>query len=262
METLIDAPPAELPVLGPTRAHQLVERQAGALAMLDPGALLQIAVERGDGIEVLAKLMDLKDRFDAKMALQEFNAAFARFKASNVQVLRNKLIADGPLKGKKHAELADICDAATEALSACGLSASWRVVSDERDWIRVACRVKHAAGHFEEVEFGGPIDTGPGRNPIQARKSSVTYLERITMLLALGLAEHDADDDGAGGATVGAEAQMMTRLIGEVQQTTNDEAAAAHWKANSQALLGWPYGFEKYKAAVVAHRTAMKGAAT
>jgi hypothetical protein len=242
---------------------QVLQRQAQLPAALNPGALLQLAVERGDSIEVLTKLMDLKDRYDAKMALEAFNTAFAAFKAANVQVLRNKLITDGPLKGKKHAALSDVCDAATEAMSKHGLSTSWRVVQDDKDWIKVACRVRHSGGHSEETEFGGPIDAGPGRNAIQARKSSVTYLERITMLLALGLAEYDADNDGAGdGEKLGAEAALMARLIGEAQQTTTDAEAAAHWKAHSKELLTWPYAYEKYKQAVAAHRTAMKQKAT
>lgn len=230
-----------------------------ALSMLNPDSLIAIAVQRGDSIEVLTRLMDLKDRHDATTARNAFNGAFAAFKAENVQVLRNKLITDGPLKGKKHAELADVCDAATEALAKHGLSVSFRPVLDERDWIKVACKVRHAAGHSEETEFGGPIDIGPGRNAIQARKSSVTYLERITMLLALGLAEQDADDDGAGGAgTPGPEAALMVRLIGEAQATATDAEAATFWKTNNKLLAAWPYAFEKFKAAVVEHRKALK----
>jgi hypothetical protein len=230
-----------------------------SLALLNPDALLNIAVQRGDSIDVLTKLMDLKDRHDATLARNAFNAAFAAFKAENVQVLRNKLITDGPLKGKKHAQLSDVCEAATEAMAKHGLSTSWRVVTDERDWIKIACRVKHAAGHSEETEFGGPIDTGPGRNAMQARKSSVSYLERITMLLALGLAEYDADDDGAGGAApAGPDNALMHRLIGEAQATATDAEAAAFWKANNKLLAAWPYAFEKFKAAVVEHRKALK----
>ena len=264
MIDVIETPAQQVLDAAPLQASPPALRTAADMQVmgraLRPDSLLQIAVERGDSIEVLTKLMDLKDRYDAKVALEAFNTAFAAFKAANVQVLRNKLITDGPLKGKKHAELSDVCEAATEAMSKHGLSTSWRVVQDDKDWIKIACRVRHAAGHSEETEFGGPIDTGPGRNAIQARKSSVTYLERITMLLALGLAEYDADDDGAaGGQQAGAEAQLMHRLIGEAQATTTDAEAAAFWKANNKALVAWPYAYEKFKQAVAAHRTALKG---
>ena len=50
----------------------------------------------------------------------------------------------------------------------------------------------------------------------------------------------------------------MVRLIAEAQATSTDADAAAHWKANNKQLADWPYAFEKYKAAVVAHRKALK----
>lgn len=255
METVIENAPQQVLDAKPLQAGPLQVMQRQQVALMDPGALLQIAVQRGDGIEVLTKLMDLKDRYDATMARNAFNAAFAAFKAENVQVLRNKLINDGPLKGKKHAELSDVCEAATEAMSKHGLSTSWRVVQDDKDWIKIACKVRHAAGHSEETEFGGPIDTGPGRNAIQARKSSCTYLERITMLLALGLAEYDADDDGASGMTKQAdETALMGRLVGEAQAIGTSAGALDYWKANAKQLADWPYAYEKFKQAVAAHR--------
>lgn len=239
-------------------------RTAGALAVLNPGALLQIAVERGDSIEVLTKLMDLKDRYDAKMAVEAFNAAFAAFKAEAVVLIRNKLIADGPLKGKKHAELSDAVNAATPALSKHGLSVSWSLKQDRATGqIEVTCTLRHAAGHSESVTMVGDPDTGPGRNKIQAIGSTKTYLERYTYTAILGLAAQDADDDGAGGApTAGPEAALMQRLIAEAQQTTTDADALAHWKINNKALINWPYAFDRYKKAVADHRSAMKQGAT
>lgn len=255
MSAVVDMTPAELQPLDRPR-------QSGGLAVFDPGAMLQIAVQRGDGIEMIRGLMDLRDRWDAKMALEAFNAAFAAFKAEGIKVVRNITIKDGPLKGKKHADLFSIVDAATEALSKHGLSASYRIVEDSKDWIRVACVIKHAAGHSEETTFGGPIDTGPGRNAIQARKSSVTYLERITLLLALGLAEQDADDDGAGavGTESPATTVLMAQLISDAEATTTDEAAATFWRDNKDKLKDWPYALGRFKEAVVSHRMAMKGA--
>lgn len=164
-----------------------------------PSMMLATAVERGASLEYVEKLMALQERWEANEARKAYNEAMAGFKGAAVKVIRSKKITDGPLKGKKHADLFAVVDAATHALSEHGLSATFRVLDDSKDWIRIACRISHVAGHSEETAFGGPVDIGPGRNAIQARKSSVTYLERITMLLALGLAEQDADDDGGSG---------------------------------------------------------------
>ena len=254
-QQVLDAAPAQQ---GPLRPYQ----QQAVATLMTPDMMLGIAVQRGDSIEVLTKLMDLKDRYDKSEAIKAYNVAFAAFKAEAVQVIRNKLITDGPLKGKKHAELIDVVSAATGALSKHGLSVSFPVLQDDKDWIKIACRVKHSAGHYEDVSFGGPVDTGPGRNAIQARKSTLSYLERITMLLALGLAEQDADDDGAGGATdkASADNQLLARLKGEAEDTTTDADAAAFWRTNAKQLGHWPFGYDKFKAAVAAHRTALKQA--
>lgn len=243
-------------------ALELIEQPERAVVasqpiVATPAMLLQIAVERGQPLEYVEKLMQLQERHEANEARKAYNEAFSAFKAEGIKVIRNVTIKDGPLKGKKHADLFSIVDAATDALSKHGLSASYRIVEDTKDWIRVACVIKHAMGHSEETTFGGPIDTGPERNAIQARKSSATYLERITLLLALGLAEQDADDDGAGGD--GDETVLMNELIAEAEMTNTDADALTYWKAYSPKLAKWPYAYEKFKQAVVAHRKALKG---
>ena len=261
MNTVLDTPSQQVLDAAPPTASLPTVRQAHMPATLDVGALINIAVQRGDSIDVLNRLFDLQQRVSAESAKQQFNRALANFAGEHVSAIRGKLITDGPLKGKKFAELSDVLDAATPVLAKFGLKLTYRDIEDGKDWIKLACVLRHDAGHSEEVAFGGPVDTGPGRNGLQARKSTVAYLRRITALMILGIAEKDEDDDGAGGAPAeGAEVALMQRLIGEAQQTTTDAAAASHWRENSRQLLTWPYAYEKYKQAVAAHRTAMKQA--
>lgn len=184
-----------------------------------PADLVRMAVEQGADLDRLERLMALQERWEAGEAKKKFAVAFAAFKAEAVKIIKNKLITDGPLKNKKHAELADAVNAATPALSRHGLATAWRLTKDERDWIEVTCTLSHEAGHSESVSMGGPPDTGPGRNAIQARGSSKTYLERYTLTAILGLAAQDADDDGAGGPKVSA---------GLLQEAR--EAAMKGWK--------------------------------
>jgi len=164
-----------------------------------PGQLLQIAVERGADLAYVEKLMELQERFEAKEARNAHNDAVAGFKSEAVTIIKGKLITDGPLKGKRHADLFDVVSAVTPALSKHGLSISWKLTKDEKDWLEVTCFLRHSAGHVESVSMGGAPDTGPGRNAIQARCSVKTYLERYTATAILGLAATDSDDDGAGG---------------------------------------------------------------
>lgn len=166
-------------------------------AVTAPADLLRMAVEQGADLDRLERLMALQERWEAGEAKKKFAVAFAAFKAEAVKIIKNKLITDGPLKGKKHAELSDAVNAATPALSRHGLSTAWRLTKDDKDWMEITCTLSHEGGHSESVSMGGPPDTGPGRNAMQARGSTKSYLERYTLTAILGLAAQD--DDGAGG---------------------------------------------------------------
>lgn len=169
------------------------------VATVTPMEMLSRAMQSGASIEQLQKLMELQERWEATQARRQFNEAFAAFKAEAIVIIKNTMIKDGPLKGKKHANLFDVVDAVTPKLSAHGLAISWKLSKDEKDWMEVTCTLRHVGGHFESVSMGAAPDTGPGRNAIQARGSAKSYLERYTATAMLGLAPKDTDDDAGGG---------------------------------------------------------------
>jgi hypothetical protein len=168
----------------------------GEIIPQTPMAMLQLAVAKNMTAETIKGFMDLQERWERNEAERAYNAAFAAFKAEAVRVIRGKVYTDGPLKGTRYAELIDVVDAVTPALSLHGLSASWKVTKNDKDWIEVTCYLKHVAGHFDTNTFGGPPDAGSAKNMIQARASTKTYLERYTLLGILGLSTQNADRDG------------------------------------------------------------------
>jgi hypothetical protein len=166
-----------------------------------PADLLTMAVQQGSDIATLERLMDLKDRWDANEARKAFNVAFAQFKGEAIRVIKGTVIADGPLKGKKHANLFDVVVATAAPLAKHGLTTAWKLTKDEPALMEVTCVLKHSAGHSESVSMSSAPDTGPGRNAIQARGSAKSYLERYTLTAILGLAATDQDDDGSSSDT-------------------------------------------------------------
>ncbi len=195
-------------------------RQSGALATTTPADLLRIAVESGADLDRLEKLMELQERWESKVAKKAYDAAFAAFKAEAVKILKGRTVTDGPLRGKSYAELHDVVNAVTPALSKHGLSSSWRLTKDDKDWIEVTCYLRHVDGHEESVSMGGPPDTGGAKNAIQARASTKSYLERYTLKAITGLSEQADDDDGNGGAPQNRQQQ------GQQQQRQQQEAPA------------------------------------
>lgn len=184
--------------------NDLVQRQknteiqmAGPAANSPMGMMLS-AIQQGATLEQVEKMMDLQERWERKEAKKAYDAAFSSFKAEAVQIIKGRKVTDGPLKGKSYAELHDVVDAVTPALSKHGLSSSWKITKDDKDWMEVTCFLRHVGGHEESVSMGGPPDTGGAKNAIQARASTKSYLERYTLKAITGLSESGDDDDGNG----------------------------------------------------------------
>ncbi len=197
----------------------------GAAVQITPGAMLTLAASKDVDPDKLQKLMDFAERYQANIARQEFNAAMMAFKSEALRISRNITYSDGPLKGRKYADLFGVVDALIPALSKNGLSHSWKITKDEAAWLEITCTIRHQGGHSESVAMGGEPDAGPARNKIQARGSAITYLERYTLLAATGMAAAGQDDDGqrAGdkGGTMGDQA-----FVSHQDNITNAATAA------------------------------------
>lgn len=187
--------------------------------------MIRQAVAAGQPLDVIRELKDMAKELAADEAQRAFNVAFAAFKAEAIQVVRNKEVTDGPLRGRKYAELVSFVEAAVPALSKHGLSHSWEITRDDKDWIEVTCIIEHSAGGSKRVSQGGPPDSGGAKNALQARISTVTYLQRATFKSACGLAEKGDDDDGAsdiGGEAITDQQVMDLRdLVESVAESVN-----------------------------------------
>lgn len=175
-----------------------VQEKPLALALPDqsPASMMMALMDRGASLEQVEKMMDLQERYEKREAEKAYNVAFAAFKAEAVRIIKGREVTDGPLRGRSYAELHDVVDAVTPALSRHGLSASWKLTRDEKEWIEVTCTLKHTSGHSESVSMGGPPDTGGAKNALQARASTKSYLERYTLKAICGVAEGGDDTDG------------------------------------------------------------------
>jgi hypothetical protein len=196
--------------------------------------MIRQAIAAGQPLDlaVIREIKDLAKEMASDEAERAFNAAFASFKSEVVVVNRTREVTDGPLKGRRYAELHSFVDAATPALAKNGLSHSWSVTRDEKDWIEVTCTIEHSLGGRKLVKQGGPPDAGGAKNALQARISTVTYLERATFKAICGLAEQGDDDDGqAAGAAVTISEDQLSKLRALIDDVGGDVAKlCAHFK--------------------------------
>jgi hypothetical protein len=145
-------------------------------------------------IDKLKNLMELYERRDAALARKAFDAAVADAKALIPPIVRN---ATGH-NNKKYADLSAIAKVIDPILGQLGLS--YRFRTQQADKISVTCILSHKNGHAEETTLCGPSDTTGNKNAIQAIGSTLTYLQRYSLVQMLGLAAAE-DDDGKNAGT-------------------------------------------------------------
>jgi hypothetical protein len=180
-----------------------------APASVTPMDMLDRALAQGAGIDVLEKLMALQERWEANSARKEFNAALASAKAEMPVITKNRTVDFTSQKGRtnyRYEDLAGVVSAVTPVLAKHGLWHRFRTTSLPGEPITVTCIIGHSNGHTEENTLCGPPDLTGNKNSIQAVGSTITYLQRMTLKAALGLAASEDDD----GQTAGGDPEFIT----------------------------------------------------
>ena len=203
------------------------------LQVMTPDYFIEKAVSSGASIDMLEKLIALQERWQANKAKEAFNEAFSTFQSTCPPIPKNRKSKD---TGYKYADMDMIVATIKAPLAACGLSYRFEFADLRKDptgsietilaaikafnfesdkltklekmlreimstrEIQVTCIIKHKLGHSEVTTMVGPEDYSGYKNAIQSRGSSTTYLERYTLIGALGLVTADSDDDGKGAA--------------------------------------------------------------
>jgi len=190
-----------------------------------PAEMIRFAVESGADLEKLERLMILNERWEANEARKAYHKAMSAFKANAPKIEKDKKVGYSTDKGRvgyAHATLGNVTEKISAELSKHGLSASWKTRQDDK--IHVTCRVTHVQGHFEETTLSAPADTSGSKNAIQAIGSTITYLERYTLLALTGLATFDQDDDGVAAGTEFIDEKQLNQLIDLINDRMVDEA--------------------------------------
>lgn len=203
--------PDATPAAGP---GPVVTLPPAVAAVMTPMELLSIAIQKGADLAQMEKLMDLQERWERNEARKAFYAALAAFKAAPPTITKNKTVDFSTSKGRTtydHATLDEVALKIGAALAPHGLSFRWEP-SQAQGRIRVTCYLQHVLGHTESVFLEGPADDSGNKNAIQQVGSTVTYLQRYTLLSITGMAVQDQDDDGRGSSDPAAPAQLQELL--------------------------------------------------
>lgn len=184
--------------------NEIVEHKETVLVAHQPATpmeMIQHAVENGGSIEQLEKLMVLQERYEANQARKAYIDAMSKFKAEPLKIVKNQFADYGETSNGKqgakyeYATLDQVTGVVCPAMSKYNLSHRWHTEQSEGGRITVTCIITHALGHSESTSLSGsPDDTGK-KNNIQQVGSTVSYLQRYTLLAMTGLATEKQDTD-------------------------------------------------------------------
>jgi hypothetical protein len=165
----------------------------------------RVARDTSVDMNVLERLMAMRERVVADERRMSFNEAVGKAKSKMPEIKKNNVVNLGNNRSYAYEDLAQIERTIKDTLGEFGLSYRFRTDSVSKPGVVVVtCILSHRDGHSEENSLSAANDTSGAKNAIQALGSSVTYLERYTLKAALGLAASvdDDDDDGAAAAKV------------------------------------------------------------
>lgn len=176
-------------------------------------------IQSGADFATVKEMLAVSKELAAEKARNAFNEAAAAAKAEIPVVARN---AEGHNK-KAYANFAAYAAVVDPVIAKYGLR--YRFRTEQTDRITVTCILSHKDGHSEENSLSGPADSSGSKNAIQAIGSTLTYLQRYTLIQALGLAAGDDDDGRKSEETSGPISEDQIKAIRDLIETTGTDIA-------------------------------------
>ncbi len=197
----------------------IVKRDEVEVTIVDrsPAGMMQAAMANGSSMENIEKMMELQERWEANEARKAYFAAVAEFKKVPVKILKNKNVSfesknTQSTTSYSHATLGNVAELIGVELSKHDLSTSWKTAQDQAG-VTVTCTLTHSMGHCESTSLTAPPDNSGKKNNIQAIGSTVSYLQRYTLLAITGQATHDQDDDGIASEAQCIDGKQVSQIV-------------------------------------------------
>jgi len=239
--------------------RDLIAEPATLPAANSPMGMMLAALGQGATLEQVEKMMDLQERWEASEARKAHVEAMTAFKAEPITIIKGKRVTFGDTS-YSHAELSDVTEAIGPAMAKHGLGFRWDVHQAGDGRISVDCIITHVRGHSEIVTMSAAPDGSGKKNPIQQSASTVTYLQRYTLLAATGLSTRGQDDDG-----IAAGAALADGWLQSVEEAATLDALERVLKDGTQELskqkgAGAVENYRAFMAAVQIRNKAIKAA--
>lgn len=215
-----------------------------------PMSIMQLALTKNMDIDHIQKLMDMQKEIDAYQAKKAYVSAMTAFKAEPPKIVKDKHVEFNKTK-YDHASLANVTETINSKLAEHGLSSSWKQDQAE-GLIEVTCTITHCLGHSEGTTLKASPDQSGGKNNIQAIGSTISYLQRYTLLSLTGLATHEQDTDGITTDLAYIDEEQMSEITGLINDTGIDREKFLTWINAGDVREILSHDYKKAKSALLA----------
>ena len=171
-------------------------------------AILELARDATFDVEKLKALTEMQERAEDRQALRAFAVDMAAAQSECQAVVRSaevKLGKAGEDKGGyKYAGLDTIDEMIRPIMTKYGFSVTYDRAPRQGDGggFNVTGTLWHRGGHSITASFPLPLDSGPGRNNLQAAGSTDTYAQKYILIGFFRIVRRNDDDDGFAGGVM------------------------------------------------------------
>lgn len=201
----------------PRRAAKLVPQKSGPNTSL-LNFVAQAVSDPNVDVAKLEALLRMQREIVADEARALFNEALRLAQQEMPRVRKDGVIDMGTKGAMKFARWEDIDTALRPIMDKHGFSLSFDMQAREGGGAIVSATLLHRAGHSKTVSMPLGIDTGAGRNGLQATGSTLSYGKRYCTEMLFNVVRENADDDGKLGGTRYISAEQKAELVELLQE--------------------------------------------
>lgn len=204
-----------------TRSDGEIATSSDSVSIL--GIIAQAATDPRVDVVKMQALLDMQERVMARQAEADFNAALARMNTDQLRVRKNGTVDLGPGKGSyKFARWEDMDRVIRPIMQREGFTLSFDTAPKEGGGIIVTGTLLHSRGHSKSASIPLALDTGAGRNNLQAMGSTLSYGKRYCAEMLLNIVREDEDDDGQRGGALFITLEQAEQIEALLTETKSD----------------------------------------
>lgn len=181
--------------------------------------IAKAAADPNVDVEKMQALLAMHRELLSDQAMVEFNAAFGRLSGKMPRVKKNGRVELGSGKGSyPFSKWEDIDKIIRPLMADEGFSLSFNSSPRNADGggLIITGELLHKDGHSKSASMPLPLDSGPGRNNLQATGSTLSYGRRYVAEMLLNIVREGDDDDGVKGGDEPISDQQVAELSREM----------------------------------------------